>query len=93
MKYNSNNINLLSVYAPREERGRENQMEVEKLYDKMEQTIQTTNNRDFLVKTRYFNAQIGKRTADCEGVIENYSKEDKRVKMAENLQKGVNVTT
>ena len=43
----------------------------------MEQIIQNTSNRDFLVLTGDFNARIGKRTVYFEDVIGNYAKGEK----------------
>ena len=55
-KLNINKLNALSVYAPTEERSRDNAMEAEELYDEMEQIIQNISNRNLLVITEDFNA-------------------------------------
>ena len=49
MKLNSNTVNVMSVYTPTEERSIDNPRETEEFYDEMEQIIQNTSNRDFLV--------------------------------------------
>ena len=77
MKLNSNKINVLSVYAPTEERSRDNPKEAEEFYDEMEQIIQNISNRDFLVITGDFNARVGKQTEDFEDVIGKYAKGEK----------------
>ena len=77
MKLDSDQINILSVYAPTEERSKVNPREAEEFYDEMEQIIQNISNRDFFEIIGDFNAQVGKQTEDFEDVIGNYAKEGK----------------
>ena len=77
MKLNSNGINILSVYAPTEERSRDNPREAEELNDEIEQIIQNISNREFLVIAGDFNSHAGKQTEDFEDVIGNYAKGEK----------------
>ena len=91
MKLDSNTINVLSAYAPTEERSRDNLRESEELYDEMEQIIQNTSNREFLLITGDFNGRVGKQTEDFEDVIRNYAKGEKNCdngrKLAEMCQR------
>ncbi len=74
IKLETNKMTIINVYAPTEQRSKDHPEEREKFYQELEQLINNTPNRDFILIAGDFNAKVGRRTEYSEDVVGNYAK-------------------
>lgn len=74
IKLKTNNLILISAYAPTEETSKVNPKERDEFYEELEQLIENVKKRDFVIIAGDFNARVGKTTEQHADVVGNYAK-------------------